>query len=97
MEQNNNTLCTRIDELTRRLERHEWRILDLEKRLSSALQQIDKEHCDDADGEFKEPILKKAATSVGALVKGRSDTYIVWLMGIAIGCVMVGFVVMSLA
>ncbi len=85
MEQEIQKLGDTIQDLTRRVERHEWRIVDLEKRLMLYMHQADNhaEHIVvDQEADYKEPILKRAASSsAGATVKNTADTYIGWLVG----------------
>lgn len=79
-----------IADLTRRLERHEWRIVDLEKRLApQPAEEVEMA----TESDYKEPILRRAATT--SMRKAKKDHYLFWLVGLALACVAVGFLVVG--
>lgn len=81
-----------IEDLTRRIERHEWRIQDLEKRLVPPADTLES---DQKEGEFREPILKKAAVSSSSKNKNKQTNYLGWLIVLAIMSAGIGYVAMS--
>jgi hypothetical protein len=88
-------VAERIEELMRRLERHEWRILDLEKRLVHNAQE-DSVQENQKSSEYKEPILRKADLSSMSKIankgKRQKTKHLSWIIvGIILSAV--GFAV----